>query len=177
MNPWAPFPLGYSPLCYDPMCYCPLCHCPLCHRPVFHPAQLQLPIPTQPHPTLNPPQPSPNLTQVSFSYLAELQMVGVSAAPPAAAKRLATLFQADDGSCFPDERCALRALARRDATDGAAPRLPDLGAMLPARPFKWAQWLAGLGPVRPLAPSLLPLAALPIPCSAHPQPAACAEPE
>ena len=116
-----------------------------------HPAQLQLPIPTQPQPNLNPPQPSPNLTQVSFSYLAELQMVGVSAAPPAAAKRLATLFQADDGSCFPDERCALRALARRDATDGAAPRLPDLGAMLPARPFKWAQWLAGLGPVRPLA--------------------------
>ena len=38
-------------------------------------------------------------------------MVGVSAAPPAAAKRLATLFQADDGGCFPDERCALRALA------------------------------------------------------------------
>jgi hypothetical protein len=75
-------------------------------------------------------------------------MVGVSAAPPAAAKRLATLFQADDGGCFPDERCALRALARRDAADGVAPRLPDLGAMLPARPFKWAQWLAGLGPVR-----------------------------
>ena len=79
-------------------------------------------------------------------------MVGVSATPPAAAERLAALFPADEGDSFPDERCALRALARRDATDGAAPRLPDLGAMLPARPFKWAQWLAGLGPVRPLAP-------------------------
>ena len=76
-------------------------------------------------------------------------MVGVSATPPAAAERLAALFPADEGDSFPDERCALRALARRDATDGAAPRLPDLGAMLPARPFKWAQWLAGLGPVRP----------------------------
>ena len=99
-------------------------------------------------------------------------MVGVSAAPPAAAKRLATLFQADDGGCFPDERCALRALARRDAADGVAPRLPDLGAMLPARPFKWAQWLAGLGPVRP------PLATPTHPsCWARPQPAAYAEPE
>ena len=92
-------------------------------------------------------------------------MVGVSATPPAAAERLAALFPADAGDCFPDERCALRALARRDATDGAPPRLPDLGAMLPARPFKWAQWLAGLGPVRPLASPPPPL---PPPRSAHP---------
>ena len=99
-------------------------------------------------------------------------MVGVSAAPPAAAKRLATLFQADDGGCFPDERCALRALARRDAADGVAPRLPDLGAMLPARPFKWAQWLAGLGPVRPPPPPPppprpAPWPPLPIPLAGH----------
>ena len=136
---------------------------PPCAPPRAAPAADPNPTPTQPQPT----PASPNLTQVSFSYLAELQMVGVSAAPPAAAKRLATLFQADDGGCFPDERCALRALARRDATDGAAPRLPDLGAMLPARPFKWAQWLAGLGPVRPLTPPTPPpVATLPIPLAA-----------
>ena len=31
---------------------------------------------------------------------------------------------------------------------------PELKALLPAKPFKWAQWLAGLGPARPLPQKL-----------------------
>tara|TARA_B110001452_G_scaffold264015_1_gene266328 strand:- start:521 stop:1660 length:1140 start_codon:yes stop_codon:yes gene_type:complete len=82
--------------------------------------------------------------EVAFSYHAQLQMIGVSAKPAAAAAKLASLFSADDGSGFPDERCALRALSRLD-TASASP--PALTPMLPAKPYKWAQWLAGLGPV------------------------------
>jgi hypothetical protein len=88
-----------------------------------------------------------NQLEVGFSYHAQLQMVGVSAIPAAAATSIAGLFPSDDGNAFPDERCALRALAALGACDEAAPRLPELKALLPAKPFKWAQWLAGLGPV------------------------------
>lgn len=82
--------------------------------------------------------------EVDFSYHAQLQMIGVSAKPASAAAKLAGLFPADDGSGFPDERCALRTLSRLD-TGSASP--PAITPMLPAKPYKWAQWLAGLGPV------------------------------
>lgn len=95
-----------------------------------------------------------NQLEVGFSYHAQLQMVGVSAIPAAAATSIAGLFPSDDGNAFPDERCALRALAALGACDEAAPRLPELKALLPAKPFKWAQWLAGLGPARPLPQKL-----------------------
>ena len=41
---------------FPPLCYCPLCCCSLSRRPVSPPAQLPLPIPTQPQPDLGPTQ-------------------------------------------------------------------------------------------------------------------------
>ena len=68
------------------------------------------------------------------------------AKPMEAAAKLAALFPADDGCSFPDERCAMRALSRFGA-GACSLTLPELSPMLPAKPFKWAQWLAGLGPL------------------------------
>ena len=49
---------------------------------------------------------------------------------------------ADDGGGRPD---ALRPPLPRGSPPGAPPA--DVSQLLPARPFKWCQWLGGLGPV------------------------------
>lgn len=78
-----------------------------------------------------------------FAYHPALEMISVAVTPKADAPKLAALFPADDGGGWPDARCVLRSLAR--SPPGAPPA--DVSQLLPARPFKWCQWLGGLGPV------------------------------
>jgi len=81
---------------------------------------------------------------VLFSYHPHLGAIGVTVTPEEHAGSLVLVFD-DAGDELPDEGCLVRALA---AVADDEP-LPKLAAMLPARPFRWAQWLSGIGP--PLA--------------------------
>lgn len=66
--------------------------------------------------------------------------------PDPASKALSSLFPGDDGTKLPDQRCLLRALSLKPA-GGVGVEGDCLHSILPARPYMWAQWMGGLGPV------------------------------
>jgi len=89
---------------------------------------------------------------LSFSFHPAIRAIGVTCDDRSRDESLRSLFSDDDARGLPDERCLLRALpaqapeaepARRQASSAF-----DQGveAMAPALPFRWAQWLGGLGP-------------------------------
>ncbi|KAL3893142.1 MAG: hypothetical protein SGPRY_014433, partial [Prymnesium sp.] len=82
----------------------------------------------------------------SFIYYAQLRMLTVAAKPDPASKALSSLFPGDDGAKLPDQRCLLRALSLKPA-GGVGVEGDCLHSILPARPYMWAQWMGGLGPV------------------------------
>lgn len=84
---------------------------------------------------------------LTFSYFSRLNLIGVTASPPAAAASLRSLLPDDDGSAFPDERALLRALGEKAEKSAPADRADAaLHSLLPAVPYRWAQWLGGIGP-------------------------------
>lgn len=94
----------------------------------------------------------PPLTGASlaFSYHAAPGVIGVSVIGVGAPRldSLRALFADDDARGFPDERTLLRVASSsarpRDAAGGES--MPGVEAMAPALPFRWAQWMGGVGP-------------------------------
>uniref|UniRef100_A0A7S0P4B5 Uncharacterized protein n=1 Tax=Calcidiscus leptoporus TaxID=127549 RepID=A0A7S0P4B5_9EUKA len=80
---------------------------------------------------------------VHFRFFPVLRLIGVHAAPPALDEQLRALVHADDGASFPNERSALLALE----AVGDAASVPALDGLLPCRPYRWAQWATGCGPL------------------------------
>ena len=111
---------------------------------------------------------------VTFAYFGGLQLLGAAATPAAAdatLRRLYTQFpksardvaptpagdeagqgaetgaQVDDGSRFPDLRSSLASHRLAAAAGRAASEADAVASLLPARPYRWLQWLGGLGPL------------------------------
>ncbi|KAL1498978.1 hypothetical protein AB1Y20_013498 [Prymnesium parvum] len=81
-----------------------------------------------------------------FLLYVQLGVVVVRTQPASASAALSTLFPQDDGCSLPDQRCHLRLASA--ASDGApVDEAACLERLLPGRPYAWAQWLGGLGPV------------------------------
>ena len=97
---------------------------------------------------------------ITFKYHAGLELLTASASPAkadAALQKLSSLLpgstangEKDDGSAYPD----LCACVRGRRVDAAS-----VAELLPQRPYKWLQWLGGLGPLlnSPPQPSQLVL--------------------
>mmetsp|Transcript_8355 Transcript_8355/g.14029 ORF Transcript_8355/g.14029 Transcript_8355/m.14029 type:complete len:369 (+) Transcript_8355:10-1116(+) len=86
--------------------------------------------------------------RLRFNFLPQPHLVTVLTQPISFGASLSQLFEGDAGDKFPDECNVLRCLASNQ-TSGVP---PQVDGMLPARPYKWAQDLAGLGP--PLSSAL-----------------------
>jgi len=93
---------------------------------------------------------------LAFSYHSRPHVVGVTimpssgntkkgSAPAKMEEGLCLLFAGDDARGLPDERCLLRAYGA-DGAGGAGEGLVGVEAMAPALPFRWAQWMGGIGP-------------------------------
>jgi hypothetical protein len=114
---------------------------------------------------------------VTFAYFGGLQLLGAAATPAAADATLRRLYtqlpksardvaptpptpagdragqgaetgaEADDGSQFPDLRSSLASHRLAAAAGRAASEADAVASLLPARPYRWLQWLGGLGPL------------------------------
>ena len=96
-------------------------------------------------------------TKVTFQYHPGLQLLAVAAEPQRADKALRTLYtqlpsagKTDDGSVFPDLCSTLR--WHRLAAACGKPDEAGVSVLAPYRPYKWVQWLGGLGPLLTAAP-------------------------
>ena len=114
---------------------------------------------------------------VTFAYFGGLQLLGAAATPAAADATLRRLYtqlpksargvaptpptpagdragqgaetgaEADDGRQFPDLRSSLASHRLAAAAGRAASEADAVASLLPARPYRWLQWLGGLGPL------------------------------
>mmetsp|Transcript_26115 Transcript_26115/g.54845 ORF Transcript_26115/g.54845 Transcript_26115/m.54845 type:complete len:385 (-) Transcript_26115:280-1434(-) len=98
-------------------------------------------------------------SSLRFCYLPQLELIGVCASTEELQKGLLSLVPGDDGSSFPDERSLLKALSAHGvppSVEVASLPPPDVRLMLPLRPYRWAQWLGGIGPSLTDRPSSQP---------------------